>query len=115
VLRARKLSAAGVRCWLGRRARQKISSWERPSCIGLGGGLLVGGRPLVANVFEPVGSAVFPVQPCLAIGEAALYAATTLWRVRAVEEWNVLVSDVLEPSDWLAMRENHCEGYPTYQ
>ena len=64
---------------------------------------LVGGRPLVANVLEPVGSAVFPVQPCLAIGEAALDAATALWRVRAVEEWNVLVSDVLEPAYWLAM------------
>jgi hypothetical protein len=74
-------------------------------CISLclGCGLLFGGRPLVANVFEPVGSAVFPVQPRLAISEAALDATTALWRVGAVEERNVLVSDVLEPADWLAM------------
>jgi hypothetical protein len=68
-----------------------------------GRGLLFGGRPLVANIFEPVGSAVFSVQPRLAIGEASLDAATALWRVGAVEERNVLVSDVLEPADWLAM------------
>jgi hypothetical protein len=65
---------------------------------------LLVGRPLVANIFEPVRSAVFSVQPCLAIGEAALDTATALWRVRAVEEGNVLVSDVLEPADWLAMK-----------
>jgi hypothetical protein len=65
---------------------------------------LFGSRPLVANIFEPVGTAVFSVQPCLAIGKAAFDAATALWRIWAVEEGNVLVSDVLEPADWLAMK-----------
>lgn len=54
-------------------------------------------RPLVAHVLEPVGSAIFSVQPCLAIGEAALRAPSALWRVGAVEEWDVLVADIFEP------------------
>lgn len=47
---------------------------------------------------EPVRPAILPVQPGLSIGEAACYATPALWRVGAVEEGNVLVSDVSEPA-----------------
>lgn len=46
---------------------------------------------------EPVGSAVLLVKPALAVCEAASDAAFAFWRIRAVEEGDVLVSDVSKP------------------
>ncbi len=50
-----------------------------------------------AHVLEPVGPAVFPMEPGLAVCEAAGDAALALGRVGAVEEGDVLVADVAEP------------------
>lgn len=50
-----------------------------------------------ADVLEPVGSAVFPVEPGLAIGETAGNAALALGGVGTVEEGNVLIANIAEP------------------
>jgi hypothetical protein len=50
-----------------------------------------------ADVLEPQRSTVFAVQPWLAVGEEAGYAAGTAGAVGAVEEGDVLVADVAEP------------------
>lgn len=52
-----------------------------------------------ADVLEPVGSAVFPVEPGLAIGETAGNAALALGRVGAVEEGNMLIANIAEPGE----------------
>lgn len=52
-----------------------------------------------ANIFEPIGTAIFPIQPLFAISEASSNATPALWRIRAVEEGDMLVSDILEPMD----------------
>jgi hypothetical protein len=50
-----------------------------------------------ANVLEPVGTTVFPVKPFLAISKATSDATPALWRVWAIEEGDMLVTDILEP------------------
>ena len=52
-----------------------------------------------ADVLEPVGSAVFPVEPGLAIGETAGDATLALGRVGAVEEGNMLIANIAEPRE----------------
>lgn len=49
------------------------------------------------SILEPVRPTIFLMQPGLSISEAALDTALTFWRVRAVEEGNVLVADIAEP------------------
>ena len=49
------------------------------------------------SVLEPVRPAVFLVQPGLAVSKATLNTALTFWRVGAVEEGDVLVTDIAEP------------------
>ena len=51
----------------------------------------------LADILEPVGSAVLLVEPGLTVGEAALDAALALVGVGAVEEGDVLVADIAEP------------------
>jgi hypothetical protein len=51
----------------------------------------------IANIFEPVRPAIFLVKESFAVSEAARHAALALGRVGAVEEWNMLVSDISEP------------------
>jgi hypothetical protein len=50
-----------------------------------------------ADILEPVRTAVLLVQPGLAVGETARHASLALVRVGAVEEGDVLVSDIAEP------------------
>jgi hypothetical protein len=59
-------------------------------------------RPLIAHIFEPVRSAVLSIQPSFAVSKTALSAAPTLGRIRAVEERNVLVADILEPTEYVS-------------
>jgi hypothetical protein len=54
-------------------------------------------RPFVAHVLEPVRAAILTVQPSLSVSEAALSAALALGRVRAIEEGDMLVANILEP------------------
>ena len=54
-------------------------------------------RLALAGNLEPVGPAVFSVEPGLAVSEAARHTALALGRVGAVEEWNVLVANITEP------------------
>jgi hypothetical protein len=56
-------------------------------------------RPLIAHIFEPIWPAVLAIKPGFAVSEAALGAASTLGRIRAVEERNVLVANILEPME----------------
>jgi hypothetical protein len=58
-------------------------------------------RSAEAGVLEPYRTAVFAVQPCLAIREAASNAALALGGVGAVEEGDVLISDIAEPTSLL--------------
>lgn len=60
--------------------------------------LLLLRRPLVSDILEPIWSAVFSLQPGFTIRKFTLLTASAFWRIRAVEEWNVLVTDVLEPA-----------------
>jgi len=54
--------------------------------------------PLIhVGIFEPIGSAIFPIQPLLSICEATRHAALAFWRVGTVEEGNVLIADISEP------------------
>lgn len=50
------------------------------------------------DVLEPIGPAVFLMEPRITVREAASDAATTLWRIGAIEEGDVLVADVTEPA-----------------
>jgi hypothetical protein len=59
-------------------------------------------RPLIAHIFEPIWPAVLAIKPGFAVSEAALGAAPTLGRIRAVEERNVLVADILEPTQYVS-------------
>jgi hypothetical protein len=54
-------------------------------------------------VLEPEWPTVFAVQPWLAVGKAAGFAAGTAGAVGAVEEGNVLVADVAEPGHILSV------------
>jgi hypothetical protein len=59
-------------------------------------------RPLIAHIFEPVRSAVLTIQPSFAVSEATLSATPALRRIGAVEERNVLVADILEPTEYVS-------------
>jgi hypothetical protein len=52
-----------------------------------------------ASILEPQRPTVFLVQPCLSVREAACDAAVTLRVVWAVEEGDMLVSDISEPEN----------------
>lgn len=54
---------------------------------------------------EPVGSAVFAVEPLLAVREAARHAAFAFGRVGTIEEGDVLVADVAEPGKVLSAKK----------
>lgn len=56
-------------------------------------------RPFIAHLRfpEPDWPAVFSVQPSLTVGQASCNTTLAFWRVRAVEEGNVLVTDIFEP------------------
>jgi hypothetical protein len=49
------------------------------------------------DVLEPVWTTILSVQPLLPVSEASCYATAAFRRVGAVEEGNVLISDVPEP------------------
>lgn len=53
-------------------------------------------------MLEPDGAAILRIEPVLAVCEAAYLAARALAVVGAVEEGNVLVTDVAEPGLVLA-------------
>lgn len=74
--------------------------------------LVVLGSPFgtQANILEPVWSAILPVEPGLAVCEAASDAALAFRRVWAVEEGNVLVSYILEPVKVSAWRVRRTDG-----
>ena len=55
-----------------------------------------------ADVFEPVWSTIFLVQPPFTVSEATCNAASALWRVWAVEKGYVLITNILEPGGKLA-------------
>jgi hypothetical protein len=88
VFAAREAMCGVLESFLGRSAmvgmvgglveRDHIGEMSFRGSVCSGRGLLLGGRPLIADILEPVGSAVFSVQPCLTIGEASLDAAATL-------------------------------------
>lgn len=75
----------------------KLSRCRGQTPILLSRAKLESSRSVHADVLEPVRPAIFPVQPRLALGEATGDTALTLGRVRAVEEWNMLVANVTEP------------------
>ena len=52
-----------------------------------------------ANIFEPVRATIFPVEPLFSISESSSDAPPTLRRIWAVEEGDMLVTDILEPMD----------------
>lgn len=52
-----------------------------------------------AGVFEPNRTAVVLAQPIFAIGKATDLTSFAFGRIRAVEEGNMLVTDVPEPMD----------------
>jgi len=56
-------------------------------------------RPFITHLrfSEPDWPAVFSVQPSLAVGQASCNTASALRRVGAVEERNMLVTNILEP------------------
>ena len=56
------------------------------------------GRYLIhTNILEPIRSAILLMQPALSVCQASLNTATALGRVRAVEEGDMLVSNIAEP------------------
>lgn len=50
-----------------------------------------------AYELEPIWFAIFLIQPLFAVCKASSHAAFALRRVRAIEKWNVLITDVPEP------------------
>lgn len=59
--------------------------------------MFLSSRSAHAVHLEPVRPAVLTVKPLLTVGEASSDATLALGRVGAVEEWDVLISDVTEP------------------
>lgn len=60
------------------------------------------GSSVHTGIFKPDVAAVLRVEPVLTVGEAARLAAGTLSVVRAIEEGDVLVSNVTKPGISLA-------------
>ena len=50
-----------------------------------------------AHKFEPIGPAIFLEEPLLAISEATFDATFAFGRIRAVEVWDMLITDVSKP------------------
>lgn len=52
-----------------------------------------------ADIFKPVWPAVFSMKEWFTICQSAGDAALALGRVGAVEEWNVLITNISEPEE----------------
>lgn len=61
----------------------------------------------LAYILEPVRPAVLLVEPGRAVSEATRHAALALGRVGAVEERDMLVSDVAEPNWEIVLAFSH--------
>lgn len=63
------------------------------------------------HILEPIGSAIFLLEERLSIVKLPCLAPFTLGRIGAVEEWNMPVSDVLEPMhSTLLLKQSQCNG-----
>jgi len=72
---------------------------------------------LLAHAYElePIWPAIFLIQPLFAVCKASSYAAFALRRVRAIEEGNVLITDVPKPISILVPHSSPSRFTPIFR
>ena len=56
-----------------------------------------------ADIFEPVWSAVFSLQPWFTGVKLTSFTSLALWRIWAIEERDMIITNILEPAETISV------------